>query len=75
MGTRSQELFGAGMWTENSVRARRPGSFSLQERHTDGRRWLELRRYPTKAEARAAMDALIAEGAGRDRYRVQPVRG
>jgi hypothetical protein len=73
MGTNPQELFGAGMWSENAVRAGRPVAFALEERHPDGRRWIELKRFPTKGEARAAMDELIAGGADRERYRVERV--
>jgi hypothetical protein len=73
MGTHPQEFYGAGMWSENAVRAASHHAFALEERHADGRRWIELKRFPTKGDARAAMEALIGDGAERDRYRVARV--
>jgi hypothetical protein len=75
MGTNPQEFFGAGAWSYNAARAGHGHAFALEERHADGRRWVELKRFATKGEARAAMDALIAVGAERDRYRVERVEG
>ncbi|MGZ4130123.1 MAG: hypothetical protein ACXVPR_04785 [Actinomycetota bacterium] len=75
MGTDPQQLWGGGMWSENSVRARRRHVFVLEERHADGKRWIELHRYPTKDEARAALHELIADGEDRACYRVQRVSG
>jgi hypothetical protein len=68
---RPQEFFGAGMWSENATSAHRPPVFVLEERHADGTRWIELHRYPTKGEARAALDVAVADGGDRARYRVQ----
>jgi len=71
MGTDPEQLFGAGMWSENAVRAKNRNAFVLEERHPDGHRWIAVRRFATKREAHAAMQALIAGGAARDRYRVE----
>jgi hypothetical protein len=60
---RPQEFFGAEMWSENATSAHHPPVFVLEERHADGTRWIELHRYPTKDEAGAALDAVIADGA------------
>jgi len=73
MESQSKELFGAGMWSENAVRAHRGPESVLEERHAH--RCVPLKRFPTKGKARAAMEAMIAEGADRDRYRVERVRG
>jgi hypothetical protein len=75
MGTDPQQLWGVGMLSENSVRARRRHVFVLEERHADGVRWLELHRYPTKDEARTALDKIVADGGDRARHRVQRVSG
>lgn len=70
---RPQEFFGAGMWSENATSTHHAPVFVLEERHADGTRWIELHRYPTKDEAGAALDAVVADGGDRARFRVQRV--
>jgi hypothetical protein len=53
VGTRGEELFGAGMWSENAVRAHKRGRFALQRRHPDGRGWITVRTFDTKIDAAA----------------------
>jgi hypothetical protein len=48
--------------------------WAVQRRHPDGRRWLEVGRFPHKDVARVAMEALVANGHGEDHeFRVKKV--
>ncbi len=72
MGTPSEELFGAGLWSEQAAKAmRRRGGFVLQRRHEDRSRWVTIRRFASKAEAQSALDALVEDGKDAAAYRVR----
>ena len=47
--------------------------FVLQRRHADGRRWIELHRYPMRSDAQDALDRLVASGENRQRLRIRKV--
>lgn len=48
--------------------------FSLEHRHPDGERWLEVGRFPSRKVAQMALDAFVAHGHGaKDEFRVKEV--
>lgn len=73
VGARGEELFGAGMWSENAVRAYKPGRSALQRRHRDGRGWTTIRTFHTKIDAVSALQRLVEEGGEVNSYRVRKV--
>ncbi len=62
----AQQLFGVGLGMEAADRARSRGGFALQRRHEDGHRWVDVRHFPTKPDARAALEELVANGEERE---------
>jgi hypothetical protein len=47
---------------------------SLQHRHADGKRWLDLGHFSTPDMAKMALDAFVAHGYGKERdFRVKKV--
>ena len=73
MGTRSEELFGAGLWSEQAAKAmRRRRGFVLQRRHEEDRtRWVTIRSFASKSEAQSALDALLEDGKDAAAYRIR----
>jgi hypothetical protein len=72
MGTSSEELFGAGLWSEQAAQAmRRRRGFVLQRRHRDRIGWVTIRSFASKSEAQSALDALIEDGKDAAAYRVR----
>jgi hypothetical protein len=50
------------------------GRFVVQARHPDGRHWIDVRSFPTKKDARAAIEHVVAHGhRGVDRFRIREV--
>jgi hypothetical protein len=48
------------------------GAFVVQARHPDGRRWVDIRSFASKQDARDAIDHVVAEGHGpKDRFRIR----
>jgi hypothetical protein len=48
--------------------------WTLQHRHFDGRRWVQIASFADRAEAQAALETLIADGLGeRSELRVRKV--
>ncbi len=74
MGTDPQQLFGVGLGMEAAGRARGRPAFALERLHPDGRRWVELHRFATEADARSRLDELAARGEEPARYRIHRVR-
>jgi hypothetical protein len=72
MGTSSEELFGAGLWSEQAAKStsRRRG-FVLQRRHEDRTRWVTVRSFASKSEAQSALDALVEDGKDAAAYRIR----
>jgi hypothetical protein len=48
---------------DRGVRAE-SGGFVVQARHPDGRRWIDMRTFATKKDARAAIQHVVAQGHG-----------
>jgi hypothetical protein len=72
MGTRPEELFGAGLWSEQAAKAmRRRRGFVLQRRHEDRTGWVTIRSFASKSEAQSALDALVEDGKDAAAYRIQ----
>jgi hypothetical protein len=72
MGTRPEELFGAGLWSEQAANAMRQRSgFVLQRRHKDRISWVTIRSYSSKSEAQSALDALVEDGKDAAAYRIR----
>jgi hypothetical protein len=80
MGTRSQELFGAGLWSKEAAEAGRRrgvrddrggrGGFALQRVHPDRVRWLTIRRFASQSDAHAALEAVLKNGEDPSTYRI-----
>lgn len=53
--------------------ARMPGGrFVVQARHPDGTRWIDIRSFASKDDARSAIDHVVAQGHGpKDRFRIR----
>ena len=50
------------------------GRFVVQARHPDGRRWIDMRSFVTKKDARAAIQHVVAQGHGSaDHFRIREV--
>jgi hypothetical protein len=72
MGTPPEELFGAGLWSEQAARAiRQRSGFVLQRRHKDGTSWVTIRSYSSKSETQSALDALVGDGKDAAVYRIR----
>jgi len=72
MGTPSEELFGAGLWSEQAAKAsRRRRGYVLQRRHEDRTRWVTIRSFASKSEAQTALDAPIEDGKDAAAYRIR----
>jgi hypothetical protein len=72
MGTRPEELFGAGLWSEQAAKARRQRSgFVLQRRHKDRTSWVTIQSFASKSEAESALDALVEDGKDPAAYRIR----
>ena len=66
-------LFYLGM---RALKSADPGLtyWSLQRHHPDGRRWIEVGRFPSKPIAQMALEAFVAHGQGEaDDFRVKRV--
>lgn len=72
MGTRPEEVFGAGLWSEQAAKAKpRRRAFVLQRRHEDRTGWVTIRSFPSKSEAQSALDALVEDGKDAAAYRIR----
>lgn len=74
MGSHPQEYFGVGVGMEAAGQVPRDSKFTLERRHSDDKRWVVIGRFGTKADARGALDQLVASGKKRDDYRVRRTR-
>jgi len=74
MGTDPQQLFGAGLGIENAERVRVAPAVLLERRHADGHRWVQIRRFPARADAEASLEELVRKGGeDRDMFRIRKV--
>jgi hypothetical protein len=72
MGTRPEELFGAGLLSEQAAKAMRQRSgFVLQRRHKDRTSWVTIRSFASKSEAESGLDALVEGGKDPAAYRIR----
>jgi hypothetical protein len=72
MGTPPEELFGAGLWSEQAARAmRQRRGFVLLRRHRDRTSWVTIRSFASKSEAQSALDALVEDGKDATAYRIR----
>ena len=72
MGTPPEELFGAGLWSEQAAKAmRQRRKFVLQRRHEDRTQWATVRSFPSESEAQSALDARVEDGKDAAEYRIQ----
>lgn len=72
MGTRPEEVFGAGLWSEQAAKAKpRRRAFVLQRRHEDRTGWVTIRSFASKSEAQSALDALVEDGKDAAAYRIR----
>ena len=79
MGTPSGQqplLFALGVNAVQKARKAEPEThWSLQRRHPDGERWLEVGRFPSKEVAALALEALVAKDHGdSEDFRIRKVR-
>jgi hypothetical protein len=70
----SQWSFTVGVGAHNAAMAHVAGEFALQQRHSDGTRWVVVATFGTKQDAQEALDKAVDRGARSADLRVKKLR-